>query len=74
MLRVQSKAHGRGGTYASSQKCFQTGTGTNSAFYMYERRYATEPFTAVEPSAPVDWAFGPRGEERGRGGLVSALR
>ena len=48
----------------SSKKCFQTGAGTNSAFYMYERRYATEPFTAVEPSAPVDWAFGPRGAER----------
>ena len=48
----------------SSKKSFQTGTGTNPAFYMYERRYATEPFTAVEPSAPVDWAFGPRGAER----------
>jgi hypothetical protein len=33
-------------------------------FYMYERRYAAEPFTAVEPSAPVDWTFGPRGAER----------
>jgi hypothetical protein len=48
----------------SIKKSFQTGTGTNPAFYMYERRYATEPFTAVEPSAPVDWAFGPRGAER----------
>ena len=50
----------------SIKKSFQTGTGTNPAFYMYERRCATEPFTAVEPSAPVDWAFGPRGAERAK--------
>ena len=42
----------------SSKKCFQTGTGTNSAFYMYERRYATEPFTAVKPPAQ---SIGPSG-------------
>jgi hypothetical protein len=57
----------------SSKKYFQTGTGTNSAFYMYERRYATEPFTAVEPSAPVDWTSGRavRNVQRRRGfGLV----
>jgi hypothetical protein len=48
----------------SSKKCFQTGTGTNPAFYMYERRYATEPFTAAEPPGLVDWTFGPRAAER----------
>jgi hypothetical protein len=48
----------------SSKKSFQTGTGLNPAFYMYERRYATEPFTTVEPAAPVDWTFGPRAAER----------
>ena len=42
----------------SSKKCFQTGTGTNSAFYMYERRYATEPFTAIKPPAQ---SIGPSG-------------
>jgi hypothetical protein len=58
MLRVQRGRTAVAARTQSSKKWFQTGTGTNSAFYMYERRYATEPFTAVEPSAPVDWAFG----------------
>jgi hypothetical protein len=58
----------------SSKKCFQTATGTNSAFYMYERRYATEPFTAVRAVSASRLGLRAARCGTGRGGVVSALR
>ena len=46
MKRVQSGADGLDGSYAVRREVFSAGIGTSSALYLYERRYAAEPFTA----------------------------